>query len=313
MSIESKVKQNIPLAPLTTFRIGGPAKFLVEAETQEDLIEAINWAKVHGEKFYILGGGSNLLVSDKGFNGLIIKNNCREISVNDEKVFAGSGALLSQLVQTAASELLTGLEWAAGIPGTVGGAIRGNAGAHGSSIENAVESVEVYDPARAATDALPAERCNFAYRYSIFKEQPLVILAATLKLSAGSQAEIRELLEKYATSRRQGQPKEPSAGCVFKNILAEELQSADPDTAADARAEGVVKGGKIGAGWLIGRLGFKGKTVGGAMVSQEHANFIVNTGQARAEDVLILMSLIKQKVRTAHKVQLENEIVYLDY
>lgn len=313
MSIESRIQNDVSLAPLTTFKIGGPAKFFVEAETPEELVAAIAWAREKGEKYFILGGGSNLLVSDKGFDGLIIKNNCREIRAEANRIYANTGAPLSQLVQIAAENNLAGLEWATGIPGTVGGAVRGNAGAFGSSMQSIVESAQAFDPEKHETLNLNFDQCKFAYRHSIFKENGLIVLSATIKLAAAKPEAISEASAKYVKYRADGQPKEPSAGSIFKNVLTTDLKMANPEAAAEAEKEGIVRGGKISAGWLISRLGFKGKTIGGAQVSLEHANFIVNKGGATAGDVLMLMSLIKQKVRVEYGVQLQTEIQYLDY
>lgn len=313
MAVDSKIQTSIPLAPLTTFKIGGPAKFFVEAESAEELVEAINWAKEKGEKYYVLGGGSNLLISDKGFNGLVIKNSCKEISLDNEKIIAESGAPLAQLVQFAAANGLIGLEWAAGIPGTVGGAIRGNAGAYGASISLSLESVKVYSPAENKIEVYDNQQCKFVYRHSIFKESELIILSCALRLRPGEEQLIKKTMAQYLTER-QSQPKQASAGCIFKNILTSDLESEKGrELLARAKEEGVVKGDKISTGWLIAVLGMKGKVIGGAKISLEHANFIVNTGKATAEDVITLISLIKQKVRVEAGVQLQNEIQFLDF
>jgi UDP-N-acetylmuramate dehydrogenase len=313
MKIDGRIKQNIPLAPLTTFKIGGPAKFFVEAETTDDIIEAIRWAAEKNEKYFILGGGSNLLVSDKGYDGLIIKNSCDNIQADKDDIYAEAGAPLARLVQTASQHALSGLEWAAGIPGTVGGAIRGNAGAFGTSMQSVIGSVDALDPLKLETIRLDFEGCKFSYRHSIFKESNLLVLGAAIRLNQGKSEEINQLSQKYVNYRSDSQPKEPSAGSIFKNISVTDLIEKQPETVDQAEKDGILRNGKIAAGWLIGREGFMGKTIGGASVSQEHGNFIINLGNATAEDVLVLISLIKQKIRVKYGIQLQEEIQFLDF
>jgi len=313
MSVGEKIQQNIPLAPLTTFKIGGAAKFFVEATVPEEITSAILWAQSNSEKWYIMGGGSNLLVADKGFNGLVIKNDCTLIEWQDAEAKVETGALLAKLVMEAVEKGLAGLEWAVGIPGTVGGAIRGNAGAYGSSIQHNIKTVSVLDPETNIVKDYTLDECKFAYRHSIFKEKKLLALSAIIKLQIGKTEEIRQTMVGHLAGRSETQPKEPNAGSVFKNFNFNELKELNPELAMEAEKDSVVRGSRISSGWIISRLGLKGKKIGGAMISYEHGNFIVNTGDATAEDVLVLMSLVKQKVRVESKLQLENEIEYLDY
>jgi UDP-N-acetylmuramate dehydrogenase len=312
VSIEKKIQNGVPLAPLTTFKIGGPAKFFVEAETSNDIVEAIRWAAQNNEKYFILGGGSNLLVSDKGYDGLVIKNNCDHIRADNDDIYAEAGAPLAKLVQAASQHALSGLEWAAGIPGTVGGAIRGNAGAFGSSMQSVIGSVDALDPLKFETLKLDFDGCKFSYRHSIFKESGLIVLGAAIRLHHDSQEKIAKKCAEFISYRADSQPKEPSAGSIFKNISVDDLAEKQPAAVDQAEKDGIIRNGKIAAGWLIGREGFKGKNVGGAQISQEHANFIINTGGATAEDVLVLISLVKQKIRVKYGVQLQEEIRFLD-
>jgi UDP-N-acetylmuramate dehydrogenase len=311
--IEQRIRQNELLSPHTTFKIGGPAKFFIEAKAPEELVQAVAWAGNNHEKYFILGGGSNLLVSDKGFNGLAIKNACTLIEWQGAEVKAEAGASLARLVMEAAERGLSGLEWAAGIPGTVGGAIRGNSGAFGSSMQQNIKTVSVFDAETNIVKDLSPDECKFAYRHSIFKEKKLLALSAVIGLKAGNVEEIRQTMAGYISGRIKIHPKEPNAGSIFKNVNFTDLQEANLELAEVAQKDGALRGGRISSGWLISRLGLKGKKVGGAMVSLEHGNFIVNAGGATAEDVLVLMSLVKQKVRVECKLQLENEIEYLDY
>jgi len=311
--IEQQIKQNMPLAPLTTFKIGGPAKYFIDVTAPEDLVEAVAWAKQNNEKYFILGGGSNLLVSDKGYNGLIIKNSCTLLEWRETEAKVESGVIFARLVMEAAEKGLAGLEWAAGIPGTVGGAIRGNSGAHGSSIQHNITSVSVLDPESNIVKDYTPDECKFAYRHSIFKEKKLLVLGAIIKLQNGKTEDIKQTMTGYLAKRAEIHPKDPNAGSVFKNFNLEQLKEANPALAVNAEKEGAVRGGRISSGWIISSLGLKGKKIGGAIISYEHGNFIVNTGGATAEDVLVLMSLVKQKVRVELKLQLENEIEYLDF
>lgn len=309
--IEAKIQNNIPLAPLTTFKIGGPAKFFLEANTKEELIAAIGWAKEKGEKVFILGGGSNILISDKGVDGLVIKINNNQADIKGERVHAGAGALLSRINILANGNNLSGLEWSVGIPGTLGGAIRGNAGAYGFNVGESIETVEVFNFTKDNFEQFSKKDCKFGYRDSIFKYDPsLLIWNIVLKLESGDPGEMKNKMDGYIKNRVESQPRLPSAGCVFKNFSFESLQAANEKLAGLAEESGKVKGGMVGAGWIIELLDLKGKAIGGAKVSLEHANFIVNTGKATSEDVIMLISYIKQQVRDRFKVQLSEEIQY---
>lgn len=311
-----KIQQNISLASMTTFKIGGPAKFFVEITSKEDLIEVIEWAREKQERFYILAGGSNVLISDDGIDGLVIKINNKDLLVEGETIRCGAGVELSAVVRKSLGNNLTGLEWAIGIPGTVGGAVRGNAGAFGLSISNSVEEAEIYDIEKNSFSVIDNKSCKFGYRHSIFKENEVnkkIIWSIVLSLSSADKKNIDELVEKYLKYRSSTQPKMPSAGSIFKNIPIEELRSFNNLLAEKAEEDGVVKSGMVAAGWLIDLLGMKGKTIGGAKISLEHANFIVNTGGATASEVVMLISYIKQQVRDRFKVQLQEEVEYLGF
>lgn len=304
MSIE--IQKNILLAPLTTFKIGGPAKFFIEAENEDEIIEALRFAKKNEEKIFILAGGSNILVSDSGFNGVVIRVTNRDLEVEGNKITCGSGVSLSSLVQFSIENSLSGMEWAAGIPGTVGGAIRGNAGAFGGQISDSIDlvnfiSIPDYNLKEASVDA-----CSFGYRKSIFKESPSqIIFSATFKLGNGNREKSEEEINDIIAKRKEKQPRFPSPGSFFQNPEVERNSVID---AFEKSMETKCKDRKVPAGWLIEEVGLKGKSIGGAKVSDEHANFIINTGKATAEDVIILSSLIKQKVRSQFNIQLKEEI-----
>lgn len=302
------------MAPFTTFKIGGPAKYFIEVVTKEELLDAISWAKRKEIAFFILGGGSNILVNDKGYNGLVIKNNCRGIAVEGDFIKVEAGALMSQVVALAVKEELTGLEWATGLPGTVGGAIRGNAGCFGSGMHNCVSSVEYLDTKTMKILSIPNAKCGFSYHHSVFSNNNNVIISTSIKLAPGDkdkmQAEIKDIIEFRSTR----QVKQASPGSIFKNFTFAEMKKANSELLAEAQKLNKVRDGGVGAGWLIEMLDLKGKTIGGAQISPIHANFIVNlTGDATASDVIMLISYIKQQVRDNFKVQLKEEVQYVGF
>jgi len=304
--IEDKIKSNVALAPLTTFKIGGPAEFFVLVDNEAELKEALAWAKAKGKPYFILGGGSNLLVSDQGFTGLIIKLNNQEINFQNGSLLADAGARLSDLVAMSEVKALSGLEWAAGIPGSVGGAIRGNAGAFGLAMENSVSEVKFFDVEENNFKTWPADKLNFTYRHSLFKQdQTKIIWQASFSLTAGDQTEISQKIADIIDQRLKRQPNLPSAGCVFKNL------SASKDSLKNFDPKDQIKGNKVACGLVVESLGLKGSKFGQAKISEEHANFIVNCGQATAKDVRGLIEQVRHEAEAKYDLKLEEEIQYL--
>jgi UDP-N-acetylmuramate dehydrogenase len=214
------IKKNVPLAKYTTFKIGGKARYFFIAKTKKDLIKAISFAKKLKLPFVVLGGGSNVLVSDKGYKGLVIQISNFKLQITNYRIVVEAGVLLSKLVNVLAKKGLSGLEWAAGIPGaTIGGAIYGNAGAFGKSMKDSVEKVEILDIKNLRIKNLKNKDCKFGYRESIFKKKKnLIILSAIFKFKKEKKEKIRKLIEEYLSHRRTVQPlNHPSAGSVFKN------------------------------------------------------------------------------------------------
>lgn len=283
------MKQGVLLAPYTTFKIGGPADYFEKANTTHELIEAISFAKRQKIPYFILGKGSNILVSDDGFRGLVIKIQDTRFKIQEARIFAASGLPLRKLVDLAAANCLTGLEFLVGIPGSVGGAIRGNAGAWQQGIGDKVDRVQILND-QAKTCWLNQTDCQFSYRGSRFKKSREIILAVELQLTKGDPQAIKAKMADYL-QRRSGQPKQPSAGCIFVNPKPE------------------------AAGRLIEECGLKGRQIGQAQISPHHANFIVNLGGARASEVLTLIKLAKKAVKEKFRIDLELEIqlVGLDY
>lgn len=303
-----KIKTNVPLAPFTTFRIGGNAKFFVLVDDKDELKEALAFAAKNQVPYFILGGGSNLLISDNGFAGLVIKMNYQDIAIEGDILTSGAGAKLSEIVAWSADAGLGGLAWARGIPGTIGGAVRGNAGAFGQATGDNVLTVEYFDTETGEFKTLSKQDCAFTYRHSLFKsEGSKIVWQVKLQLTPGDKTQILEAMEEILDKRLPGQPKEPSAGCVFKNLSISEGLNAKLGIADN------MPSGKLACGAVIEKLNLKGRQIGGAKISELHANFIVNTGEAKADDVMALINLIKQEARDKYNLVLEEEIQYLGF
>ncbi len=313
------VRENIPLAQYTTFKIGGPARYFYIAKTTEEIVNAVKIAKSKEIPFYILGNGSNVLVSDQGFNGLVVKIQNSKFKIQNDnlkfKIACDSGIFLTKLVNETVKAGLTGLEWAIGIPGTVAGAIVGNAGAFGRSMAEFAESVEIFDSDTLVQRAISNAECEFGYRNSVFKERKnYVIIKTILKLNKADAEKSKEQTKEYLEKRKERHPMGPSAGSVFKNPSIAENQKAFEKLAKKfSEAEKFRAAGKIPVGWLVDELGLRGRKIGGAMISEKHGNFILNAGGAKAKDVVTLVSLIKQNVRVNFGIQLQEEIQYVGF
>jgi len=310
----SGIKENELMAGHTTFKIGGPAKFFYVAKTSNDLIEAIQAAQGADLEYFILGNGSNVLVSDDGFDGLVIKVKNEEIKFDGNNVFCGAGMTAGRLLGLVAKQNLSGLEFMAGIPSTVGGAVCGNAGAFGRGFGEAVREVEIYQDGKIFK--LNQQEMKYSYRESALKRTNAVVLNVKLELKPGDRAKITEEIIKIAKDRAQKIPTEPSAGCIFKNIelnqitdLPKILKSLD---ITEEEFNRVAKF-KLPISYILDRLDLKGKTIGGAQISKKLPNFIINLGNARAEHVLMLISDIKMRVRNEVGIQLQEEIVYAGF
>ena len=280
-----KVKLDEPLKGKTSFKIGGSSKYYCEPKDIKELKSLVLLAKKNKVPFFVLGAGSNLLIADKALKALVIRLNApsfKKISFNRSRVYVGSGLMLGLLVRNAAKKSLEGVEFLAGIPGTVGGALAMNAGAWGKDIGALVEEVQVMDH-NGKIKALGKNKINFSYRNSDL--QKFIILGARLMLFKGQKKEISKKIKKYLENKSNSQDNSyPNAGCVFRN--------PDGDS----------------AGRLIDLCGLKGKRIGGACVSQKHANFILNKDGACAKDVLRLMALIRKKVSDRFNVNLKPEL-----
>ncbi|MEK7557793.1 MAG: UDP-N-acetylmuramate dehydrogenase [Patescibacteria group bacterium] len=313
MSIEKKIIKNKLLAPMTSFKIGGLAKFFIEAKNAEEVKDAILWANMKKEKIIFFSGGSNILINDTKIDCLIIKLSDTNLLINNNELICGSGLSLARVVIIAVDRNLTGLEWAIGIPGTVGGAVYGNAGAFGKSMATIVKNIVVYDIKNNIFSTFSNKQCRFGYRDSIFKQTDnLIIVKIHLILKNNLPEKIKELIKKYISYRNATQPKGFSAGSIFKNLTFDYVKSINPDLASQAKKAGITNN-KVSASWVIDKLGLKNKQIGGAKVSEKHAGFIINTDQAKAKDVINLINFIKQEAKTKYNINLEEEIQYLGF
>ncbi|MGD0576737.1 MAG: UDP-N-acetylmuramate dehydrogenase [Candidatus Staskawiczbacteria bacterium] len=289
-------EKNVPLKDFTTYKIGGPAKYFFDAKNKEDLMFALKVAKNFKLPVFILGGGSNLLVSDKGFKGLVIKIDISGVKFQNKKVFVGAGMELSKLAYLSAEKGLSGLEWAAGIPGaTIGGAIYGHAQAFGVKISDAVKEVVAINSKTLKIETFTKEQCRFSLKNSIFKKNKnLVIVSAVLDFKGKNADEIKNKIKEFLEHRKTRHPINfPSAGSTFVN----------PE----------IKGETIPAGALIAKCGLAGKKIGKAQISEMHANFIVNLGGAKSKDVLALMNLARKEVKNKFKINLETEVQFVGF
>lgn len=306
------LKKNVPLTPLTTFRIGGKADYFVEATGALELAEAIEYATQHDLPVFIFGGGSNILFSDTGFAGMVIRMADGGLKVSGEKILSGAGVPLFDVVRAARDAGLSGIERLAGIPGSFGGAVRGNAGAFGAEIGSVISSVKVYVRDTGMVKEYSRKECGFAYRTSLFKKNPdLVILSAEMNLTLGDKNELGKIIDDTVGKREAKHPQAAScAGSFFMNPFVK-----DEDLRREFQKDtGMVpKDDKLPAGWLIDHAGLRGKKIGGAMISNRHPNYLVNTGNATAEDVITLASLVKTRVRNELGVRLKEEVQFVGF
>ncbi len=281
------VRSDASLKPYNTYRINGKSKYFIEAKNIDELIKVLKHLKNEHISYFIIGNGSNIVIDDY-FDGAIIKlTGLNEIKVHDNKVVCGAGAMMASLATSSINANLEGLEWAINIPGTVGGSIVGNAGAYNSCMFDNLISIKILDENLEIKEVM-ADSISHEYRNTSLKQQDVIVLEGTFKLTPGSREELLKVVEDRRERRMASQPLElPSAGSVFRN------------------PEGDY------AGRLIEDVGLKGKTVGGASVSEKHANFIVNNGGATSEDIRNLIKLVHDAVLEKHGIDLvlEQEII----
>ncbi len=310
------MEESEPLARHAVFKIGGPARFFVAAKSAKDVAAGVQLARERGAPWVMLGAGSNVLVSDQGFPGVVIHPAAGRIRVTGTELIADAGAPMARAVAAAAQAGLTGFEWAIGVPGTIGGSVFGNAGCFGSEMQDVVSSVAVFNALTGATESWPGSEARFSYRDSIFKRRPeLVILSATLALRPGDSASGQRLIREHTARRAEAQDiGTHSAGCMFKNIPWTR-RDVDPERLLERHPELVPfrQNPAIPAGFLIDQVGLKGRAIGRAKVSERHGNFFLNTGGATAEEVVMLAGLAKERVHRRYGLLLEEEIRYVGF
>lgn len=311
---EADIKNNVALSGYNTYRVGGVARYFYETKTGQALCDAITFARAQNIAFAILGGGTNMLVPDEGFDGLVIKAAHFACVIEGETMRADAGVSMGALVQKARQAGLTGLEWAAGLPGTLGGAIYGNAGSCGRETKDTVESVDVFDSARLERKTYTNAQCDFHYRHSAFKEVPDVILSAVLRLHKGDMETITAEMKKNLQFRIAHQPlSDRSEGCVFKNVEIAKSDAAQKLVREHPDFKHVAPSVFLSAGLLIDKAGLKNAAVCGAKVSDRHANFIVADDGVTADDIEKLIAMIQQRVHDMFGIDLEEEIRRVKY
>lgn len=304
-----EVKLNVPLAKKTTFKIGGPAKYFITVETVERVVELLQYLDGVGTPYFIFGGGSNMLAPDTGFDGVVVHIADKRYTVDGTDITVAAGMTTVEMAQISIKEGLSGFEWGVGVPGTIGGAVRGNAGAMGSEMSKWVTSVDAYVDDHV--EVFSHDACHFSYRESIFKENGGVVLRLTLGLKKAENTNGMKEALSYLQYRNKTQPQGfASTGCIFKNpdVLLNKEKLLQYFNEQDEKMQQFLKVGKISAGWLVEQVGMKGAQVGNAKVSETHGNFIVNLGGATAEDVHTLIEEIKTKVYDTYGIEMTEEI-----
>lgn len=305
-----KVRLNELLSRHSTIKIGGTADFFVIVDSVENLVKLLRYLQDESIEYIVIGGGSNILFSEDRFEGVVIKIKNQKLKIKNNIIEAEAGAPTALLAQESIKNSLTGFEWGVGVPGTIGGAVRGNAGAMGREMKDFVEKVEVFRNGEVVE--LANFECEFNYRDSIFKHNDDIILKVFLKLQKSDNKDLAKKAMETIAYRNETQPKEHSSGCVFKNVIMCEITNNTKLRNVNVPDE-FAKKGKIPAGWLVEQVGMKGAQAGMAKVSEKHGNFIVNLGGATASDVLALVEKIKEKVYDKFGIELEEEIQVVNF
>ena len=344
-------KENFPIHTLTSYKIGGPARYFFEAKNPDELKRAVEEAKKRNLEFFVLGGGTNLLIGDEGFPGLVLKPSINFIESSGEEASVGAGVSMSALINFSIERGLSGLEWAGGLPGTVGGAVRGNAGCFGREIKDIVKSVKSLDTETLREIERDFSDCDFDYRSSIFSArggspssvaEPLrrtgalggknsriynkeIILSAVFSFKKGDAKEIGKSVSEKILYRLGRHPLEyPNAGSIFKNVPLSQINADITQINADTirvhprnnpRKSAFTAPVKLDpfpvvpAAYIISEAGLKGVSIGGAMISPKHPNFIVNVFEAKSSDIKSLINLVKVEVKNKFDIELEEEII----
>ena len=300
------IQQDVPLAQLSTFNIGGNAREFIEVKTPEGLIEVTTWAKQKDKKYKIFAGGSNVLFPDEGIDVLVIRIIGGSIKTNNSEIVCDAGVLLSDLVTLENKKGLKGVEKLVGIPGTVGGAVVGNAGAYGAAISDHLKYLQVWDG--KCVKKINKKECGFLYRESIFKHNKLLVLRVVFALTPSETSALQKTSREILTLRlAKYKPGLKCPGSFFKNIpvkllTVRQLKKIGQDYAV---------WGKVPAGYLLDQIGARGMQVGNIRIADFHGNLFVNEGKGTAKDVKKLATVLKKRVSERFRVELEEEIRYL--
>lgn len=316
----SNLQTNISLKNYSNFKIGGNTKYFLDVKSIDDLILGLRqWHEISKDfpkeekKIFVLGSGTNVLFSDEGFNGLVIKNSIDKIDKKDNIVTVGAGTLISTLLDFCVDNSLSGLEWAGGLPGTVGGAVRGNAGAYSGETKDNIIEVESINLETLEIKKRSKSQCEFDYRTSIFKAEAIdeIITFIKFELTNGKKEEISEFIEDKKSKRQLRHPLEyPNVGSIHKNVPIEKFSPEQMENLSQYIKDDPFA--VIPTAKLSFLAGLSGKRVGDAMVSTKHTNFIVNLGSAKAKDVKELIKIIQEVVKQKFGVDLELEVMFVD-
>ncbi len=311
----SILKTNISLKEYSNYRIGGEAKFLLEVKDEDEIRNGVSeFRKLNSNgKIFILGKGTNILIDDKGFDGLIIISSLKGIKENNGELIVSSGENIEDINQFCIDKSLSGLEWSGGLPGTIGGAVRGNAGAFGGEIKDNVQSVTSMDLLTFEIRTRSNKECDFSYRNSIFKKsdgENEIILSIKLSLTVGDKEKIEEETLSKINYRKERHPLEyPNIGSIFKNVDFRDIPANLKDEMSQYIKNDpfpVVPSAK-----LIFLAGLKGERIGDAQISEKHTNFIINLENAKSSDVLQLIELVKKTMKEKYQIEMEQEVMYL--
>jgi UDP-N-acetylmuramate dehydrogenase len=310
--VEFPLRKNISLASISNYKLGGVASYISEPTTVEIAILALEWAHENKQSVFIWGSGTNILPSDDGYQGLILHPKFSEINLSKNEVTVGSGVLMKDLLKFTIKNKLSGLEWAGGLPGTVGGAVRGNAGCFGGEIKDNVKEVISLNIKNKKIKKRTNKQCQFQYRQSIFKKHGGrdLIVSVRLKLKSGDVSQIRKSIAERVAYRKERHPIEyPNAGSMFKNVPWKQVPDKQKPTLKE-----VIKIDPfpvVPTAYLLSECNLKGKTFGGAKISEKHPNFIINFNHATTHDVKSLLFVMKQAVYKKFGIKIEEEIFIL--
>lgn len=326
-----EIKEHIPLAPYTIYKIGGPARYFTEVKNAEDLREAVQYAAEKQAPFFILGAGSNVLIADRGYDGMAIRMTGGNVRVEGDRLIADAGVMMARAVTEAARHGLAGFEWGIGVPGTIGGSVRGNAGCFGGEMKDVVERVrvlkilnpkseirnksETQNPKLEMVD-IEGTACDFSYRDSVFKKHPeWIVLSATLRLQKGDPAAIQAEVRRITADRLAKQDiGAKCCGCMFKNSAwGDGSEAKDRMIGKFPELAAFTDRSEIPAAFLLDRAGLKGERKGHIVVSEKHANFFINEGGGCAADAAALIVAAKDAVRRKYGLDLEEEIQHVGF